>query len=86
MNRLSKHAHKRGQQRGISTKQIQLVMDYGRIETRPGNASLYSLSRKEVDRQIQKHKQAIQLLEKSKGIGIVVGKDTQEIITIYHKY
>ena len=73
----TQHARVRMQQRGISGKDIDLIVDCGTL-VRPG---LYMLRNRDADKEIQEHKRAIQALERNRGRAAVVQEDT--VVTCY---
>ncbi len=80
MIKMTKHAQKRIQQRGISQETLRIIMDHGRI----GNASngVYKLffGNKEYSNAINRLKQLIKSLERARG-GTIILKE--EVITVY---
>ncbi len=81
---LSKHAAIRSQQRGIANDCIDLIMNFGAAEKRPGGALEYRLRKKDKDKLIQYYKQKIQLLNKAGVKAILLDRNTEEIITVYN--
>lgn len=81
--KVTQHFQARTQQRCISTSMVDLVFDYG-DSNRKGDMTL--LGRKEIDKEITKHKQLIRELEKMRsrgGAGIVHVGET--LITAFHR-
>ena len=82
--RLSKHAETRSRQRGISYDIVDLILQHGSPEKKPGGATEYKLRKRDKAERISYHKQQIRNLEKAIGKGVLVGNDG-EVITIYHE-
>ena len=79
----SKHAEKRFSQRALSEKHAKFVMDYG---TRKGNSCQcvkYKITKKDFQREHQRLKEQLHLLEKLKGIEVILDTDETIIITMY---
>jgi hypothetical protein len=81
---MSSHSVIRGQQRGISQDQVELILAYGQQCQRPGGAWEYRLRKKDKDRIISLLKRQIQLVERATGTGVLVSGDWEQIITTYH--
>jgi hypothetical protein len=80
---ISKHGISRCQQRGIQPKALELVRMFGtQIEDR--TAEIYFLKNKDVDDAIRMMKDTIRIMEKIKGIAVVISEDT--LITAYHAH
>ena len=78
------HFQARTQQRCISAAMVDLILDCG-ASNRKGDMTL--LGRKEIDKEIKKHKQLIRELEKmrsSGGAGIV--HDGETLVTAFHRH
>ena len=73
----SQHAQVRMQQRGISGKDIDLIVNCGTM-VRPG---LYLLRNRDADKEIQEHKRVIQALERNRGRAAVVQEGV--VVTCY---
>lgn len=83
---LSKHAAKRAQQRGIGEGTINLILQHGVPQWRPGGATEYIIPRRKRDEIIREKKQEIHAIERATGVGVLVGNDNPEmVITEYHK-
>ena len=67
---VTRHGAARMQQRGISARDIDLIMEYGTAE-RPG---LHRLRNRDADREIRECKLRIQTLERLRGCAAVVEK------------
>ena len=83
--KLSKHARLRLKQRGISSKQIKMVIDHGITKQGKGGTQIYQITKKDKNNIITQMKQYIQALEKSSNIKVVVSSDNA-VITAYHDY
>lgn len=78
---VSDHAAKRMSQRGLSPRQVDLVMEYGRrVHSR--RAVYYALGRKEVAR----HQVKVPELAELEGIQVVVNSDQEVILTVYRNH
>lgn len=80
----TQHFQARTQQRCISAAMVDLILDCG-ASNRKGDMTL--LGKKEIDKEIQKHKQLIRELEKmrsSGGAGIV--HDGETLVTAFHRH
>ena len=79
MNRdITRHARTRMQQRSISGKDLELIMDFGTV-VRPG---LHMLRGRDVDKEVRDYKRRIDALERLRGCAAVVDGDT--VVTCYH--
>lgn len=80
----TQHFQARTLQRCISAAMVDLILDFG-ASNRKGDMTL--LGRKEIDKEIKKHKQLIRELEKmrsSGGAGIV--HDGETLVTAFHRH
>lgn len=80
----TQHFQARTQQRCISAAMVDLILDCGASNSK-GDMTL--LGRKEIDKEIKKHKQLIRELEKmrsSGGAGIV--HDGETLVTAFHRH
>ncbi len=82
--KLTEHASKRCQQRGIPFDVLPIIDQYGTSNQRPGGAIEYSLKKKDSVKLINNLKYLIRIIEKSTGKVILLGGDGGEIITVYH--
>lgn len=82
---ITAHAIRRCKQRGIPEYMLQLIMEMGSGEIRPGNATLFTIGKKEADNIIHELKAMIQQLDRLKRtkIGAVVAEGNDTIITGY---
>ena len=80
---ISKHALVRSQQRGIRMDDIDLIMQLGRPQHKPGGAIEYSVTKKDKSRMIVHLKRLINHVDKIGDKGVLVIDD--QIITVYHK-
>lgn len=81
---VSQHAAVRSQQRGISSDCIDLIIDLGAAEKRPGGALEYKLRKKDKEKLIMYYKHKIHILNKAGVKAILINGDTEEIITAYN--
>lgn len=80
----TQHFQARTQQRGISAAMVDLILECG-ATNRKGDMTL--MGTKEIDKEIQKHKQLIRELQKmrsSGGAGIV--HDGETLVTAFHRH
>lgn len=75
---VTRHGAARMQQRGISARDVDLIVEYGTVE-RPG---LHHLRNRDADREIRHCKLRIQTLERLRGCAAVVEKGT--LVTCFH--
>jgi hypothetical protein len=80
----SKHAMKRSQQRGIPFNDIDLILQFGERERKPGGAWEYRIPKRRKGHIISQLKSAIQNIEKAVKEVAIVSEDG-EIITVYNK-
>lgn len=80
MIKLTKHAEKRIQQRGISQETLRIIMDHGRINNESGGVYKLFFGNKEYSNAINRLKQLIKSLERARGGTIVLA---EEVITVY---
>lgn len=83
--KMTKHATKRLQQRGIMRESVDHILAFGTPTALPGNALGFFLKRKVAADIITQLKKRMRQIERSAGKIIVVDKDDDSIITIYHK-
>ncbi len=83
--KLSKHAIKRAQQRGISSQQVKLIMAFGQIRRVPGEAISYQFTKKSLMELEVVLKQGVQLLDKLKNKTIICNPTDDTVITCYHQ-
>jgi hypothetical protein len=81
--KLSAHASKRFQQRGIMSIHYELIMRYGTPTPKPGDAMEYRICGKDKDKIIKNLKSRIQALEKCTNKVIIVSRDDM-ILTAYN--
>ncbi|PKN67839.1 MAG: hypothetical protein CVU57_01090 [Deltaproteobacteria bacterium HGW-Deltaproteobacteria-15] len=77
----SRHARRRGRQRGFSEETMDVIRRCGRVEKAPGGALRVFFGVKEYQRAVSEFKQAIHLLGRAKG-GVMIIRD-EEVITVY---
>ena len=82
--KLSQHAQKRQQQRGISRDIIELILVFGTPRHKPGNATEYLIMNEDNQRLSNDLKRVKNLLEKAKNKAVLVSKDGNDVITTYH--
>ncbi len=80
---ISRHATARGQQRGIPKDLIDLIMEFGTPQRKPGGAIEYSVRKKDKNRIIGHLKHLINRLDKIANKGVLIIDN--EVITVYHK-
>ncbi len=78
------HSDIRCQQRGISQKQIDLILSLGEKRRRPGGAWEYRLLKKDKNKYICELKKEIHLLEKCIGKAVLIASDMETVVTTYH--
>ena len=78
---LTKHARKRGRQRGFSRQIIDIVLEKGRPQFAPGGATKVFLGEKESQAVITELKRAIQIMDKAKNSTLII--DGNVILTLY---
>lgn len=77
----SQHAIVRSQQRGFPSQLIDLILDFGTPERKPGNALEYKLTRRDRNKVRTRLKRQIQDLDKVDGKAVLVIGNT--IATVY---
>lgn len=75
---LTRHAHKRKQQRGIKDNSIFLIEMFGDRKYQKGGSEVLYLTRK-------RQKELKKALDKIDGVQVITSKEG-EIITVQHKY
>jgi len=80
---ISKHATARSQQRGIPKDLVDLIMEFGTPQRKPGGAIEYSVRKKDKNRIIGHLKYLINRLDKTTNKGVLIMDD--QVITVYHK-
>ena len=81
--KISKHAKKRIQQRGIPENSIELILEYGSPIRKPSDAYEYKVHKKEKNRIISNLKHLINIVETLPQKAVLVSNDC-EVITVYH--
>lgn len=84
MSYKTKHAIARQQQRGIPNSALELVMEFGVMEYRPGGAIAYSITPAIRNEIIGDYKHMISLVERSAKILVIQG-ESGNVLTTYHK-
>ena len=80
---ISKHAVVRSQQRSIPKDDIDLIMQFGKLQHKPGGAIEYSVTKKDRNRIIRHLKHLIINLDKIANKAVLVIEN--QVITVYHK-
>ena len=80
---ISKHAVVRSQQRAIPADDIDLIMQFGKPQYKPGGAIEYSVTKKDMTRMITHLKHRINHLKKIGNRAVLVIGN--QVITVYHK-
>jgi hypothetical protein len=80
---ISRHAIARIQQRGIPKDLVDLIMEFGTPQLKPGGAIEYSVRKKDKNRMIGHLKHLINRLDKIANKGVLIIDD--HVITTYHK-
>jgi hypothetical protein len=83
--KMSKHATKRAQQRGISRRIIEIITLLGKPISRPGNATEFRINKRDKNDAIKILKKIIHLLDKSSNVSVILDSDMDEVITVYHR-
>lgn len=81
----SRHAGIRAQQRGIPHDCIDLIMQFGSPEKRPGNALEYRLTKRGVREAVNHLKHLIQQIDKAARKAVLVSEDADYIVTVYNQ-
>lgn len=81
--KLSAHAGKRFQQRGIMPIHVEMIMEYGTQTKKPGDAKEYRIYGKDIEKIIKEFKRRIQALDKCKNKVVIVSQD-DVILTAYN--
>jgi len=82
--KISHHAHKRSQQRGIPKDYIEIILRYGTPVRRQGDTLEYRLHKKDKDRIVSHLKQLIQSIDKCTNKAVLVDSNLEEIVTVYN--
>jgi len=80
---ISRHAIARSQQRGIPKDLVDLIMQFGTPQRKPGGALEYSVHKKDRNRMMIHLKHLINRLDKISNKAVLVIND--QVITVYHK-
>lgn len=85
---ITAHAAKRCKQRGIPEYLLNVILESGTAESKPGNATLLKIGKKEVDWMIHELKALIQHLDRLKRtkVGAIVADGDGGILTTYKIY
>lgn len=81
---LTVHAIKRCMQRSIPVEAINKAVEIGEAESRPGGVTRYAVASKTVDALIAAHQKEIAILERCRGLAVIVG-DAGKVVTSYRK-
>jgi hypothetical protein len=79
--KMTSHAIARGQQRGIMNDVLQVAYRLGKITNAPGGALIIFFGNKEYNRAIKELKKQIKILERAKGLTLIISDDT--LVTTY---
>jgi hypothetical protein len=82
---LTRHAAVRMQQRGVSEEVLDLVLQFGREEPRPGGAWEISMRKRDVASMVGRLKNMIHLIEKAQRKTAVVSGADGVVITVYNR-
>jgi len=82
--KISNHANKRSQQRGIPKDYIEIILRYGTPVRRQGDTLEYRLHKKDKDRIVSHLKQLIQSIDKCTNKAVLVDSNLEEIVTVYN--
>ena len=82
--KVSNHANKRSQQRGIPKDYIELILEYGTPVRRQGDTLEYRLHKKDRDRLVKHLKQLINSIDRCTNKAVLVDSDMKEIVTVYN--
>ncbi|MBW1689896.1 MAG: hypothetical protein DRG87_02745 [Deltaproteobacteria bacterium] len=82
--KVSNHANKRSQQRGIPKDYIDLILEYGTPVRRQGDTLEYRLHKKDRDRLVKHLKQLINSIDRCTNKAVLVDSDMKEIVTVYN--
>lgn len=80
---ISRHATARSQQRGIPKDLVDLIIEFGTPQRKPGGAVEYSVRKKDRNRMMIHLKHLFNRLEKISNKAVLVIDD--QVITVYHK-
>jgi hypothetical protein len=81
---LSKHAIARSKQRGINCDLIELILEQGSEERRPGGAVEVRINKRDRTRMVADLKRRIRMIERAAGKAILMANDGK-IITVYNR-
>jgi len=84
--RISYHGIIRGQQRAISKRAIDLILNFGTTERKPGNVLEYRILKKDKDKIIGSLRRLIRAMDKIEHKAILVNQDEEVVITAYNLY
>ena len=84
--RISYHGIIRGQQRAISNRAIDLILNFGTTERKPGNVLEYRILKKDKDKIIGSLRRLIRAMDKIEHKAILVNQDEEVVITAYNLY
>ena len=82
--KISHHAIKRGQQRGISQECIDFIRLHGTPIRRPGDVLEYRILKKDKQKIIRELKHEINIVESALNKAVLVSGDKRTVITSYH--
>ena len=83
--KMTSHAQIRSRQRGIPRDAVPMVLVYGTEERAPGQATKYRLDKRAMDQRIHELKREVEMIEKLKGVNLIIANDDGSLITVYHK-
>ena len=81
---MTKHAVNRSQQRGLRKELIDLILEYGTPEYRPGDVLEFKISKRERSRLITHLKRLTKAVENCSNKAVLVNPQKDSIITVYH--
>jgi hypothetical protein len=81
---LSQHALARSSQRGIRPDVIDLILEHGSKERRPGGAIELHLNKRDKTRMVAALKRRIRIIEQAAGKAVLMADDGK-IITVYNR-
>lgn len=86
--KITEHAAKRCKQRGIPEYLVDVILESGSSESKPGNATLFKVGKRELDLMIHELKAVIQQLDRLKRtkVGAIVADGDRAVLTTYKIY
>ena len=78
----SQHAEKRGQQRGISGKTVEFILENGTLFAAPRGAQRVMITKKDQQKIRDEAQRLLKLVDRATNKEVVIDRESQDVITV----